>query len=201
MSQKKCPICSMMSEVQNHREFFAKWVTCDFCGSYIIEKNLYNTLSLKTKSCIYYYLTENFTRYQEEQVIPHFHKNDNWKDGRVEKKDIISEKTLLKRYPKTQEQKTDMILLNIAYRLKFQSDVFTTYFSIEDAAIYPLFFIDDSYSRDSLSTQLNVTLENLERQRYVMHELSLGDNGRIYTLTATGWLRVDELRQKAKKAN
>ena len=196
----KCPVCGMDAEIQAAQSHFGEWVKCKKCGVFLIEDNLINKLTLKTKACIYYYLSHNRqidNIHEQKAIYPHFH-NMNWEDGQLKDRIIISEKALLNLYPQSLQQKTDMILLNLADKIKYIGNVFTTYSSEEDKLLYPLFFIDDSFGQDSLYTQFKETLNLLQELNYVKHVGDLSSNKNTYTLTSKGWERVEKLQSENK---
>jgi len=197
MSNNICPICNMEANVMFMTGFFAECVKCENCGIFYLEDSISSNMSWKTKACINHYLMINKEDNESKKLIPHFH-NNNWEDGIVDNRIIISEHEVLKLLPQTQKETTQKILLNLATRLKYKGNTFITYFSEEDEYLFPVFFIVNDYGKNSLFNQLEETLEDLKENGYVKHVRALGDNQNSYTLTPKGWQTVEIIKNSGK---
>lgn len=193
-SANKCPICNEEAKISSHQNFAADIITCPHCGKYIMECDILNNgIDLKLRSCLSYYLTQ---KWHNEILIPHFYDyNSGWIDGKVENQNryTVSIKSLLNLYPKTISDKIDMILLNIATRIKYIGNTFIACIS-ENRNLYVDFFIDDTYGKGSIYAQFSGLVNILEELEMIKQVES--DYAYTYTLTVKGWNRVQELQSE-----
>lgn len=195
MEKKNCFICKEQSRVVGAPGIFSYYVECPHCGKYYIENDIvdYNDLSLKTRSCLLYYLTQ---KWQNKNLIPHFHGNDNWEEGKVEGQSryTISIDSILNLYPKNISEKIDMILLNLSKRLRYIGDFFNI---LNREKLYVDFFIDDSFESSS-EKQFIELIYTLKELGYLKNSQSAAVKQNSYTLTAKAWDKIYDLQSKNK---
>lgn len=194
MSEISCPVCGNRASSDDAQNYFAKVIHCEICGIFFLESGLEGKsgISLKERSCLYYYLTQNNQFSEDQKIFPHFHNNSTWEDGIVEMNghNIISIKSLLEIYPKNIDQKVTMSLVNISKLLKYVGKNFGIKTFGGDDRFYHVLFVDDSYGEESKPTQLYGLINILLEYGYLIKKGATGDT--YYTLTAKGWKTVSD---------
>lgn len=156
-------------------------------------------ISVKLKSCMYYYLTRNLGG-REQNIFPHFHNNFKWgNEETIEKNNhkFISQKSLYNIYPDNINSKIDMTLANLVQIIKYLGNTIEITRHGGDEKYYHIFFIDDTLDGQGVKEKQLYGLLNIIKQYGLIEQVSqsVGQTD-FYTLTAKGWMTVGEYLRK-----
>jgi hypothetical protein len=185
----KCTICYHDAEVSNDAKHpQTRFVFCDICGDYAIDKaEITGKLNLRQRACLYYYLTQNKDEFYRNGTKIYISNDSSIQPPNNYKLVLLSD--LEQIFPKNLDEKIMMILINISHILMYVGNSFMVGRTGTEDTYYPIFFIDDSYGRDSYENQFDGIIEILNEYNY-LESTPMGDDVLQISLTAQGWKTV-----------
>lgn len=193
ISESNCPCCGTSCESYRRAQHSYTEYVCPECGPFAISDYI-KPYPQKMLSVMHYYLLHKRTNNEK----PIFFVKDATSFANDTEANYIDKKMLEHLYPRTLNEKIDMILLNLSTKIKVLGDTFVLPGFDESSKYYSLFMVEDSYSQEPLWQQIDAIIEIMEEYDLLKHVHALGDNENSYTFTATGWNHLSELQEKNK---
>ena len=207
MEKASCMICGQDAQLADDERHDGQYYTCPLCGKYIVEstfrKMLENNNLLRSKACLYYYVTQ-VQKNKRDGTILHFFGTEDWEEGYEKNQYFVSYKSITNLFPKNLNEKIEKIITNLGNLLRYLGNDFFVDYTITDydeiisdkiiEQLFYMLWVDDGFGKKTISDQAHEMLMILEEAGYIKPTLD-GKIQKRYTLTAEGWLKYQELER------
>jgi len=202
--KKKCLFCGDLCDAERFATRTCWVYQCKNCEQYIVF-DFFKPFTTKILSAMYYYLLHN----KRENKTLCFCHDTTGTSNIDEHYAYVDTKTLENIYPKTLNEKIDMVMLNLSTKIKNLGDDFFIPHIQETSEyekvslFYHIFFVDDSNANAwEFWKQVYEVIRILEEYDYIRRIQALRDsekNGFSYSFTAKGWKHINDLQSKSKE--
>ena len=216
-SKKICILCGNDCEVDRD-EMMGGGSTiypCNDCGTYIVS-DLFPVEQPKIRSMMYYYLVHKDQDDHDNSVIRFVLANTSSSQNNKEYR-YIDKAMLETMWPKTLNERVDMVMMNLSRKIQCWSDVFILPMGYKDTEVMDSFILRSSvificetfspqlidrknlqYATESIQSlikEMEGTLDILQEYGY-LKIMGIRD---MYSFTVNGWKRLGELQAKNKE--